>query len=328
MLYRIFNNNHPLILFVLLVFTALIWFLPVNYNPEQLFHFNHYPTIFYLPIEHFNQLFPLWSKIIAFVIVFLLGLMVWQIDVKYQLTSSKNYFILFFFVTICATVKDFQFLNPILIALFFIILSFYRLFESYRRSSIAYSFFEASFLIALAGLFYSNSLYLIVFIITAFTILRQFNMREFIFVILGFMLPFFMVSFFSYYYTNNFFLFLDHIVSAYSMDVDRFQQIDDFMLAYLIVLGVMTIISVLFLFNNLYIEKVQNRNFFQVFFWFLMIAVLLFIFLHAVQLEVLLFLSLPLSFIFSNFLNKSKIKWLKELLLFLYLFVLLLLITR
>lgn len=183
---------------------------------------------------------------------------------------------------------------------FFTILALEKIFDSYKASKLAYEFLTASVLLATAALFYPYMLFFILILFISLGTLKPFRWREWMFIIIGFLLPFYFA--FSYYYL--FFnqpqrLWLDFS----SVFFHSFPRIS-YSIPVIIFAGLIAFIILLssqFLMKTYAMKKILPRKAYAIFLWIFIISLLMYIFDKNVSAEMIYIIAIPLSFLLSHY---------------------------
>ncbi|NOY36129.1 MAG: hypothetical protein GXO83_00975 [Chlorobi bacterium] len=279
--------------------TSKITFFHISQCPaEQIFRFAS--SLPFIPVLIFSFLF--W--------LFIGYLLIW-LNRKYLFLETRTFFPLFLSLTVIP-LTGFRFLiTTQALTLPFIFLAVDRIFSSYRKNGVDFSFYMAGFWIGIASLIWIHAAYFLIIIFVGLLIFRPFYIREWLVSILGVFTPWYFFG--GIYFLVNlnlkgFFIILQN--SYYDLPVmvsgNLFLLIPLF---YFVVLILMASIRILFAYNLL---KLKNRKAFQVFFW---MACLLVAFLLIYRDSYLYFgpvTMIPFIYLISIFFISGKASFLKR----------------
>ena len=126
------------------------------------------------------------SGVIALCLIIIQAFYLMYINKVYNFISQRTYLTSLLFVLISSAFLNLHYLHPAIIANVFVLLTIVEIFASYKKPKIYSASFNSGFLIAIAGLFYINANFLIIFIFISLLVLHSFNWREWFAVVLGF----------------------------------------------------------------------------------------------------------------------------------------------
>jgi hypothetical protein len=182
MFIRTSRTHQPVSLILIPVLGILLW-LPGFLNPvvpaEQVF------MPFYAPIDVFCREHPFFSVCAGFLLsvgeAFFLNYIIYQ----HHILTKRSWLPALMFVVLSACTPGLLWLNPQLIAGFFLLCALHFLLGTYRTDKAFGSVFNSGILIGIAALFYLPSIVFLLFAIVAIILLRPFIWREWIIMILG-----------------------------------------------------------------------------------------------------------------------------------------------
>ena len=308
-LFRNIKNYHPAN-FLILVFVGLIFWMR-NFISRDL------PGIYYDadPMPIYNWIYSglvdlvLLSKILAFLLVMLQVIIINSITNQYNLLGFRSYLPGFFYILVISNFPAYQVLSPLLFANLLFIAAWERVASITEKSNSFKAFFNASFFLGLATLFYPNYIYFIIVFIFGTVLNRISSPREFIMIILGF------ITVWYFYFTINYILFdvlqMQGIELKYELLNKSFLNLSPGQLIFFV-------FAVLFLFMaslqlSTYVSnlKIQiRRNLKILFIWFL-VSLFVFIFTKS-SLELIYVCAIPLASLFAIYLSNIKRKWMPE----------------
>lgn len=296
------KNNAQLSVIILSVICVTLWFNSSIFStavgiyhdsPEHIgyhFLFHNFPS-FWL-----NQIIKL---IVIVVGAILLNILV----ISQEITTKNNYIPAFFYILFSFSTSSSPFIEPILLANLFIIPSFYFLMESYREEQALSSFFNAGFFMGLSAFFYVNYLLWFPLAFIALFILRAFNLREWIVLFLGLLVPAYLYVGLNYLGTNNF-LNTFSLITEVLTDLKK-PLISEYHVAFLLVILFLFVFA---LFQNVtkgFGNKVKTQKTKLILLWMLAISVLM-CFYEQNDRFILMPCMIPMSILIGDYLAEVK----------------------
>ena len=259
------------------------------------------------------------SNLLAMMFVIALSFLVLRLNTAYAFIRIRTFLPSNIFVLIVSGLLSLHALHPVYFALLFLLLCVDRIFQSYELEQFHASAFEAGFFIGLGSLFYLNLIFFFPVIWIGFLLIKkQYQWRNFILPLMGVGVPWLFT--WSYYFlTDQCAVFTESItVNLYS---DNHFLRDNLPLQ--IYLGFLTVLTLLSSIFSAHINTTKRKSVpvktFRFFFLIFSIAFVLLIAVPAVSQEILIIMSLPLTFLISNYLIFMKRKFWSNL--FMYLFI-------
>ena len=195
--------------------------------------------------------------------------------------------------------------------------------DGYRKSGVAYSFFDASVLISTGSLFYANLIWFALLVIIGIILLRPGSLKDTGLSVLGLAAPY-LIAFGIYYVAgkdlgallstvgNNFFGRSEsYIFSGITLVVLSFT-------------AVLIIITTFFLFTRLNTKKIKSRQTFSLLIWTFLIVIVVFAILPSVSVEIIWLMNIPASYFLAHYFVFVRKKFIPELLFSLFLMLILL----
>jgi hypothetical protein len=308
---RFFRTTQPAALLILLIFSFICW-IRVCLTTVPAMDESDLP-LWSLIASVFSH-FPSWLNFIfLFVIVigeiFYLNSMLNRHEVLY-----KNSFLPAFIFTllICSTPLMMKF-HPVYIINLIVISILDRIFYLYKSESVLTNLFDCGFLAGLAALMYFPGFVLLPMLLTTLWVLRPIRLKEWLIIIISFLLPFF---FFSVY------LFWNHwLVDFWSLYIDHFKninlQLDIPRKTSLIIFS--SLVFFLFLFSSVKLilnyrkNTIRTRSYQQIFFVYFVFSFAWLIFSKRLLIVQFSFMIIPMVIFCSYYFLSAKRKlWLYE----------------
>jgi len=305
MLLRALKSN-PTYHFLLIPFIATALWFKSFLNPA---HFSFYQgensMILYQPINYLLGENPLTSNIVALLCTILLAFLIYKITVQYSFIRVRTVLPSTLFVLFSSGMHDLHAMHPVYPAALFLILTIDRIFDSYEKDVIHSNAFESGIFLAIGSLFYLNLVFLFPFLWIGFIILKQkVNWREFVLTTLGFIFPWLVAL--AYYGATGktdemMVTFKANLASHASLLLQNLPvQI------YTGYLALLTLLASFFLISQYDGKKISSRKYFKAFFWVFLITCITAVANPAVSQEIIIILSIPLTYLISNYLIYMK----------------------
>jgi len=258
------------------------------------------------------------NNLLSMVFVVVLAFFILKLNTEYAFIRVRTFLPSNIFVLILGGLLPLHTLHPVYFALLFLLLCVDRIFKSYELEKFHSSAFEAGFFIGLGSLFYFHLIFFFPITWIGFLLInKRTQWRNFILPVLGLAVPWLFT--WSYYFlTDQIPVFVDTIVLNFDTD-NRFFSGNRPLQIYLAYLMFISLLGSFFLLNQYDEKKISTRKNFQVFFLIMLTAVILLLFVPAVSQEIVIIMSLPLTYLISNYLIFMKRKVWGNL--FVYLFI-------
>jgi hypothetical protein len=319
---QLFRTNAPIAAIFLLIYTFIIrlhhFILPTDWQPGTS---NFFSDIIYNWVGTNGAL----PNIIALLLVFFQAFILNEIVANYKMRRTATYLPGLAYVLVASAIPQFLELHPLHFANTFTILAINQLFQSYRKYEAASELFNIGFFLAVGSLFYFSINILLFFSIMGLIIIRSFNLREFLIIILGFAVPFLLVG--SYLFWQDRFVEFQNIwINFYFFDL----QITWNTVTY-IEIGLVAFIGLLSLINfQAFYHKtnIQVQKYVNMIYWAMFIALGSFVYQENITTGHLLIFAPPLAIFLGFSLLKIKNVIIAELLHFTLLLIVLVLQYR
>jgi hypothetical protein len=133
-------------------------------------------------------------QIVAFCLVFIQALITNRTCNEYQLAPENSYYPALFFILLSSFLPSMQTLSPALMGNTFFLIAINETFRSYKNIQTADSIFNVGFWIAIGSLFYWSYWVFVIWGVIGISLLRNFRIEETLILIIGFILPYFLVT--------------------------------------------------------------------------------------------------------------------------------------
>jgi len=313
MILRILKSNRA-INYILFLFLAVIVWLESLIHPEI---YSFYPgetqNLLYQPVARLFKDAALLQSIASLVVLIALSFIVLQINNRYSFIRARTMLPAPLFIVMISGFVELHTLHPVYFAAFFVLVAIHRFFSAFDKGKPYSAIFDAGLSLGIAGLFYFNIVILFPAFVFGIPILaRETRWREYVIVLLGFILPF--IFAFGYAF------FADRIHELIGIfEVNTLTSNNHFienvpLQIYLGVLIILTLLGSIKIIQQYDKKKVSTRKFFTVFFLLFVTSLASFTFVPATSQEMLVITAIPITFLVSNFFVFLKSRFWGELL--------------
>ncbi len=275
-------------------------------------------NVLFGPLYKLTTGLPLLNVVLSAVMTILLALLIEMVISRYQFIRIRTRLPALLFVILLGGFTALHTLHPVYFAAVFMLLATYRLFSIFDESKAQSPVFDAGLLLGIGTLFYFNLFAVLPAFIAGVGVLnRESRWREYLILVIGYLLPFvFALSY--YFYTDR----LDFILAVFAENVAS--PLNHFLgdLPLQIYLGLLvffTILASVVMAQQYDTKKVSSRKYFTVFFFIFLFTLAGFVFVPGTSREMLLLTFIPVTYLVSNFLVFVKSRFWSE---FLFLFLL------
>jgi len=252
-----------------------------------------------------------WAVLINYALILLISLLLLHINEYYSMANNATFLPAYLFLFIVYAIPNLQILQPIFLSALFITLSFRNIFSSVDQKYTVNKAFNAGFLIGLAGLFYTYATLTVVIIpITIYILRNNLNWRNLLSPLLGAILPWLYLLVY-YFFFKDISLFLEIIgESLHTTSVDLFSN--PIIFVYLSYLILITLVASFFIIKQYGEKNIKTRRYYKVLFVYF-VATLILLLIPSVSFEIIVLISLPLTFLLTNYLAHIKRRFWAEL---------------
>jgi hypothetical protein len=305
MLKRILKYNTSTGYLIILLVTLVSWWPSLHSAETQQMAFDYIPMPLYLMLTGFISQYVLASRLAAMGLIILSGFYLLNMNSKYSLLRERALLPAFFFILIVSSYDELHMLHPALIAILFFLAALDKVLASYKKEGLSTNYFEATFLLGVGSLFYFNLIYFILIVWVALLILRPVIWREWVLSIMGILTPWFFFLIYDYLINESADQTIDIIVSNYAPGYDL--MFDS--LPQIIFMGILFLL-IIFASSRIIISmakmRVLTRKIYVLFFWIFFLGLLSWILLENANIELIVLIAVPVSFLLSNFMLSLK----------------------
>ena len=311
MLLRLFIRKQQFIIVLILILALAFWLPSILNYKSSFFIFDFYPSPVYSPIQSVEYSSPRITVIISFILLVFSGFLLTRLNVRFFFIQARTQLPALFFILICSSFIPLQRLNPVSISVIFLIIAVFKIFDTYKKERLCYNFFDAALLISVGSLFYFNLIFLIVLIWIGLILLRPFIWREWVFTLIGLLVPY--IILFFYYYMMD--LDINSLLGTYKSYFLYKRYGMNFDLSYrllAIYYLLMLIISSIYMIAVYPVKKIYARKFFMFFLWLFIVAITIYFFIPSAGYEMIIIASLSVSFLLTHFFVNVRPNWINS----------------
>ena len=299
MILQILKSNSPINYFFYLIIGILFWansfWSPFSYQYFE----GENKGILYYPIDKITSGLPFLQVLLSLVLVLFVAFLIQQINSRYSLNKTRTKLPTVIYIIIMGGLISMHTLHPVFFAAIFTILGVNSLFSIFNNPEPQLEIFNAGLFVAIGTLFYFNLIVLLPAFLIAISILRrERNWREFLVLVIGFVIPILFglsYAFFTDQLNETFLNFQRNINTR----VNHFKS--NFALqGFLVLLIFLTLLGSIKIMQQYDSRKVSTRKYYQVFFVIFIFSMFSFAFIPAASKEILVIAVLPVTILISN----------------------------
>lgn len=302
----IFRSNQ-LLLSLLLLFYAGLLHLSVFWNgvPWEPVQYGVFSDLVYQWVDNSGWI----AQAITVFLLFLHGALLNGLNFTHRLIDEINLFPGLFYVLIACLLPEFLYLSPLHLANTFYLLALIDLMAVYNQPRSAGLIFNAGMWIGIGSLFYLSWFIFILLAFIALNILRAFDLRERLMVLVGVLVPYILTALYFFWFDQ-----LDYFLNQQFGLPDNwfdFRPAPALAAPYF-KLGLFAVPLLVVLFShNRYLSKktMQQQKKINLLFWGLLCGGLTLSFQPAIQLDHLLILAPPLGLLLAINFTRLNRNW-------------------
>ena len=230
---------------------------------------------------------------------------------KNNLTQINSYALFIFVCLLLLTPNVFQNSKPILSTVF-ILLALRRILSFNSKKNIQKKILDASLWIGIATLFYFWSILFLLVLYAALIQLASKNFKLFLIPIIGMFVVFIICTIYFLYLDNNMYWYTDH-KNFTSFDFSLYKLLKNFFSLFVILS--MIVISLVFKFLNFTKTPLRKKSKYWIIIFTLITGIIIVILTAQKNGIELIFTIVPISILFSNFIEALQRKWVSEVML-------------
>lgn len=198
---RYFINSHTVLSIFRTnqIFTGILYIFYIVALWHPVFVFPSPPVhqtsgIFGIKLNDWSEGHLFSSQVVAILLLWGQALLVSTLVNRHRISPDSNLIPGLIYILVTSCFKEFLHLSPVLVANTFFLIALYNLFDTYKKTSCADLLFNTGLWLGIASLFYMPYLYFIVFCFIAINILRSANLKEYLIVLNGLMVTYFLAG--------------------------------------------------------------------------------------------------------------------------------------
>ena len=230
---------------------------------------------------------------------------------KNNLTQINSYALFIFICLLLLTPNVFQNSKPILSTVF-ILLALRRILSFNSKKNIQKKILDASLWIGVATLFYFWSILFLLVLYAALIQLASKNFKLFLIPIIGMFVVFIICTIYFLYLDNNMYWYTDY-KNFISFDFSSYKLLNNFFSLFVILS--MTVISLVFKFLNFTKTPLRKKSKYWIIIFTLITGIIIVLLTGQKNGIELIFTIVPISILFSNFIEALQRKWVSEMML-------------
>jgi hypothetical protein len=300
MLLKALKSNQPYNFLLLPLIALALWIRSFVHAGAYTFYPGEDMMLLYKPVSYLLGENFLLNNIIAMIFAILLAFLILKLNVQYSFIKVRSFLPPSLFIIITSGMPDLHAMHPVYPATLFLVLAIDRIFNAFDKEIIHSNAFDAGIFLAIGSLFYLNLVFFFPMLWFGFIILKpKVNWREYVLTTIGFSLPW--LAALTYYLIAGRENELLHTLQMNFTSHQTFLRENLAIQIYTGYLILLTLLGSFFLLFQYDDKRIRSRKFFKVFFWIFLISIVLIIANPAVSQEIIIILSIPLTYLISNF---------------------------
>ncbi len=300
MILKKLKSNHTLNLLLFPLLAVVFWLKNLLAPQQHVFIPAENENFLFSIIYGWLKQYPFWQNVTALLLFIFLAFEVLQISMRFNFVRIRTMLPATLFVLIAGGFTGMHFLHPVYFGAVFLLIALYRLLSTYDQPQPYSAAFDSGFFLGISILFYMNLLILLpAFLIGLGILSRETRWREFVILIIGFLLP--------YIFTASYAFLTGRIVEVYDLVWIVFLTPVTFLepginlyiyTGFLILLTLVGSIKIIQQYDSV---KVSTRKYFIVFFLIFASSLSGIILIPIITQEMLLIIVIPITFLISNY---------------------------
>jgi hypothetical protein len=238
--------------------------------------------------------------LLSFIVVLLMAILMVGFNTSIFFIAEKTFLPAAIYIILSSILPDCQTLNPAIFASLFLLIALIRIMDSYRKTGIAYNFFDAGLLISVGSLFYANLIWMGLIVFLGMVLLRSANIKELIISIVGLLTPY-LILYAVYYIIGKDLRALNSLILTNLFGDSGSFIWPRIVVVTLIMTGLNLIASLFHLFSAFNTKKIRSRKTFSLLLWIFVLSVISFIVLPSVSDEIIYIIAIPVSYFISHY---------------------------
>ena len=305
MFYKTLTGNRFQTIIIIILIAIGIW-MPAFLSPGILTEGRTgYSMPLYSLVTSFLDGHLLTSKLLAFGLMLYEAFLLVRINARFVLVQQRTLLPAIFFIIIAGHSPVLLQWNPVLPASIFVVLILNVIFRSYRDEPDSYRYFEAGILLGIGSLFYAPLIFLLVFIWFADMVQRPFYWREYIYPMIGLIVPYVFVMAYLFFWDKSIPEFLSGIRSNFIFEF----EFPEYPWIYWVFAGYFALllaVATVYLLKVFQFRKIYIRDYFMVLFWLFISGSLIFCIGSGFNTGIAYLVAIPISYILTNYFVNAK----------------------
>jgi hypothetical protein len=295
---RFFKSPQPAIMIIIPIIIFVFWIRSAGVIAMNLPHgLPLWDTIASLVAS-----MPAWlSFVMLFLIVCAEAIYLNVVLNKHEVIYKNTFVPALIFALFVSITPQFMQFHPVHLVMLLLIRVFDRLFALYKNEAPVAALFDTGFLSGIIALLFLPGVIVLPLILTALTIQRPIKIKEWLIVIIGFMLPFFFLSILMFWKHALPAFWADYLSHLRNIHSTVAVSLSTPLLSALIFVGVLLLLSLIKLQANFRKNIVRTRVFQQIVFIFLLLSCGSLFILKQIELRDFLFMLIPVT-VFCSYL--------------------------
>jgi hypothetical protein len=313
MFLKFLKEGRPVQFMLLLVFGVLFWLKYLILPQPVQMRFEVSPMPLFQLVSKLLQGQEFLSKVVALLLLVINALLLSRLNMKFIVFKSRTYLPSFIFLLVVSSFFPLQRLNPAVFASILMLYAIEAILGTFKKEGLAYEFFLASFLVSMGSLFYARGAYLMLIIWIGLSLFRNIRWREWIFTVVGFLLPYLFL--FSWYYLTG-----QELISRWQGMAMNFLPDHDFSLfnryhiLFYIFLALLILLASRKMIGNYQGLKIFVRKFYRLNFWIFAVTLIVYFNLYSRSVELVYFSGIAIAYILSYYFFNLRSKLTGEIL--------------
>ncbi len=299
MLLRFFKSNQQANIILMPVLFLALW-LPSFIKPDRIqFRFDQYPAPLYSIIKPAFENVPFLGVLITFILLISIALLLIRLNIQFFFINTRTQLPAFLYLLITSSYIPLQQGNPAIIATLFLVFALFRILDSFKKEGLAYNYFDAALLLSFGSLFYFNLIFLLPVTWIALIVLRQPRWREWVFTLLGAILPYIFLFSYNYLKDRSFDLAIKNFNNILS-HVNTLKYSHPFV----IFIGFITLLVIIASFYMVRVfasKKIHTRKYFIVFLAVFINLFLVYFIIPGAGIELIFLSAVPVTYLLSHY---------------------------
>ena len=255
---------------------------------------------------------PVLNHLVTMMVIMLINYTLIRIGIRDQLLRERSLMPAFFFMLFTAALPAARQVSPALIGSLFYLFSFTILFEVQDKEPDTLSIFTASLILTIGSMFCLKLIWFVPLIWLSLWTLRTVTWREIFYPVTAFVLLALFMLVWYWGIRGNGAGLVDLVAKnlEFTGSFKPFHKSVYLLYGYILLL---VVIASIYMINHFQTMKSNSQNIYQVMFYMFLAGILFFLVIMRSDPSSIVFISLPVSFILSNYFHRRKNHWTHEL---------------